>query len=195
MDARIVKTRAALRDALLDLARERSLDDITVVDITDRAGVNRASFYLHYPDKESLLADALEAELHAPEISELSGWDPKDGAPPILLHYLGHVREHADLYRRVLTEAGSGMVANRVRQHVLEIVHSSLEPPHPIPFTGLPRDVAAAGVAGAAVGVITAWLERSPRPSIEVLAQWLWDMLFPAGTSCNKPHSGSPEIS
>ncbi|MEZ5190283.1 MAG: helix-turn-helix domain-containing protein [Schumannella sp.] len=61
MDPRIARTRRSLQEALLELARERELDDISVGDVAERAGVNRSSFYQHYADKETLLADALDS--------------------------------------------------------------------------------------------------------------------------------------
>lgn len=61
LDARIVRTRAALRQAMVDLATESSLDEITVRAIAARAGVGYATFFRHYADKEALLADVADA--------------------------------------------------------------------------------------------------------------------------------------
>jgi AcrR family transcriptional regulator len=46
LDRRIRRTRATLRDALIALILERGFDSITVQDITDRANLARATFYL-----------------------------------------------------------------------------------------------------------------------------------------------------
>ena len=48
MDKRIVRTRLAVFNALFDLATEKELDKITVVELCDRAGINKSTFYLHY---------------------------------------------------------------------------------------------------------------------------------------------------
>lgn len=44
-----------LTEALARLLERKDFDDISVQDIADEAGLNRATFYLHYPDKNSLL--------------------------------------------------------------------------------------------------------------------------------------------
>lgn len=49
-DRRIIRTRQLLREVLLDLATEKEIDTITVKELTDRAGLNRGTFYLHYQD-------------------------------------------------------------------------------------------------------------------------------------------------
>jgi len=59
-DARVVRTREALREAMTALATENSLEAITVRAIAARAGVGYATFFRHYPDKDALLADVTD---------------------------------------------------------------------------------------------------------------------------------------
>ncbi len=44
-----------LIDALARLLMKKEFDDISVQEIADEATLNRATFYLHYPDKNALL--------------------------------------------------------------------------------------------------------------------------------------------
>jgi len=55
LDPRVRRTRRLLVDALSSLMKEKSIPSITVGDLTARAGVNRATFYAHFPDKFALL--------------------------------------------------------------------------------------------------------------------------------------------
>jgi AcrR family transcriptional regulator len=55
LDPRIRRTRELLQQALSTLLESREFERISVHDITDAAGVNRATFYAHYPDKFALL--------------------------------------------------------------------------------------------------------------------------------------------
>ena len=56
-DRRIQRTRQFLRTALLELIKEKGYDAISIEEITERANVGRATFYLHYKDKEDLLLE------------------------------------------------------------------------------------------------------------------------------------------
>jgi AcrR family transcriptional regulator len=55
MDLRVKRTRRLLQQALDSLMVEKSLNDITINDITERAEVNRTTFYAHFQDKYDLL--------------------------------------------------------------------------------------------------------------------------------------------
>jgi AcrR family transcriptional regulator len=59
-DARVVRTREALREAMTELAAESPLEAITVRAIAARAGVGYATFFRHYADKDALLAEVSE---------------------------------------------------------------------------------------------------------------------------------------
>src|SRR5271170_6661420 len=54
-DPRILRSRQMLREALLRLLTRKEFDDISIQEIADEATLNRATFYLHYPDKNALL--------------------------------------------------------------------------------------------------------------------------------------------
>jgi AcrR family transcriptional regulator len=181
MDARIARTRASLQDALLALARERELDEITVADIAERAGVNRSTFYQHYPDKDSLLADALDAVLSEAEPRLLEIEPPTQGPPPQLRLYLEHIEQNAALYRMVLGDNGSALVTGRVRDRIRRIVTEGVSRTRVPAFAGIPIEAIAAGFTGTAFGVVSAWLEMEPRPPCEEAVDWLWKLLTGPG--------------
>src|SRR5512138_2230623 len=70
-DRRVRRTHAALRGALVDLIVERGWDGFSVQDLCDRADVGRSTFYLHFADKEEVLAGAF-ADLGKELRAELS---------------------------------------------------------------------------------------------------------------------------
>ena len=178
MDPRVSRTLGSLQEALLELASDRELGDIPVADIVERAGVNRSSFYQHYPDKETLLADALDAavERAGAELPDLSG--PLEGPPAALLSYLRHLDEHAEVYKRVLGEHGSPVVTERLRARIEAAVSETIQQSRAHVFAGLPVDVVAAGIAGSVLGVLSAWIARDPRPSPETAGEWVWRILL-----------------
>jgi len=80
LDPRVKRTRKLLQKAFSDLLAEKGFQSITVADITERAEVNRATFYLHFEDKYDLLnycvrealQQTLEQKLPDPQAFTLS---------------------------------------------------------------------------------------------------------------------------
>lgn len=60
IDPRTKRTRQLLLDAFAQLLTEKSFEDITVQDVTDRATVNRATFYAHFEDKYVLAEQSMQ---------------------------------------------------------------------------------------------------------------------------------------
>ena len=54
-DPRILRSRRMLMESLERLLKKKEFDDISVQEIADEATLNRATFYLHYADKNALL--------------------------------------------------------------------------------------------------------------------------------------------
>jgi AcrR family transcriptional regulator len=55
LDPRVKRTLQMLDQAFIGLLAEKGFDAISVQDVTNRAGVNRATFYDHFQDKFELL--------------------------------------------------------------------------------------------------------------------------------------------
>ncbi len=62
-DKRTRRTHDRLGMALLELMVEKSMDEVTVQEVLDRASVGRSTFYLHFRDKNDLLLSQLEVFL------------------------------------------------------------------------------------------------------------------------------------
>ena len=62
MDLRIQRTKSAIREAFFELRKKKSVEKITVTELSKLAGINKATFYLHYTDIYSL-SDEIEDEI------------------------------------------------------------------------------------------------------------------------------------
>ncbi len=60
-DPRILRSRRMLMEALARLLIKKEFEDVSVQEIADEATLNRATFYLHYADKNALLQAMTES--------------------------------------------------------------------------------------------------------------------------------------
>ena len=59
-DRRVIRSKMRMREALISLMQEKLFPEITARDITDRADLNRTTFYLHYNNVFDLLEELEE---------------------------------------------------------------------------------------------------------------------------------------
>ena len=60
LDPRVKRTRQMIEDAFDALVLEKGFQGLSVQDLAERAGINRATFYAHFPDKFALLDHNIE---------------------------------------------------------------------------------------------------------------------------------------
>lgn len=161
LDRRVVRTRQLLRDALMELILEKGYDDVTVQDITDRANLGRATFYLHYKGgKEELLLHNLE-EIYDDLVARLKplkreGLRSSQHRPSQVA--FEHAAEHHDLYLVLLHSQAAATIAQRIREYLAGVIQQDLEvwaTDSPVPLS-----VIANYMAGSLVALITWWLEH-----------------------------------
>jgi len=173
MDPRIQRTRSSLQDALIQLCKKRDLADVSVSEVAEAAGVNRTTFYQHYPNIDTLLADALDeiaVQASAQIEVDLAGEGVTDPAE-IIRKYLQHVHDNASLYRKVLNSSESPITVTRLTDRVAAIAEGGMRATQRSEEY-VPISVAAASMAGGFVGMLRAWLRQRPLPSAETATAW-----------------------
>lgn len=173
-DPRASRTRAKLREALLDECARRPLADVSVAALVRRAGVGRATFYLHYAGLEALAVDAC-ADFVCEAVDALHAWrgrpDPVR-APAALLEFFAGLAPHADLYRALLTPGGGGPLGR--------VLHRDLRA-----YSLRERELAgaadaplvASAVAATFAGVLADWLHGLIDASSDDIAHQSWQLL------------------
>ncbi len=195
-DLRVRRTQANLREALLDLIEEKGFDAVTVGDIAERAMVNRATFYRHYPDKYALVTGIFEEAVtqmlrevplpkHLDAVASTSNASGKkaeqlDVALAVWLALFEQLGRHARLYRVMLGKRGSSWFAAQVRdtfaQAILQRARilstlglrvGALDPPNAAPL-----EFVIMSLANWFVGMLSWWMENGMNYSPEQMANW-----------------------
>ncbi len=179
VDPRILRTQESLQTALLDLCRTHDFATLSISSIVDAAGVNRSTFYQHYADKETLLADALDGfAADAQAQLDAAGADGVEIHPrELVLRYFVHVRDNAALYQTVLSSSGPPVIVERLVNRVSELARRGLVTQPVVASGKMPVNIAAASLAGSFVGILREWINMTPLPSAESATDWAWAVL------------------
>jgi AcrR family transcriptional regulator len=174
-DVRVRRTRKLIQQAFIELTVEKGFAALTVRDITERAMINRSTFYRHYLDKYDLL-DQYMKEVHAlsdePVLEEKLAPTAQE-APSGLINLLKHIQQSGDFYRVMLGPQGDALFTQRFRQNteqrfrpLFDQAGTEQEPGSPPPEFLL-KCLSYAGVGGTVW-----WLEQEQPCSPEQLAIW-----------------------
>lgn len=177
-DPRILRTRQFLKEALIELMEEMSIEKITVNRLAQRAQINRVTFYLHYrdiPDMLEKMADDMAEEVlqvvrddtDFTEAGQEEKW-------PMLEHLLVHIAENAKFYKIVLTSRKSTIFTDRLFKLMADIIAARVESrvtAHDASEVTVQKDIAVWYGSAALIGTIIAWLREDMPYTPQYLAK------------------------
>lgn len=102
-----------LAEGLKELMREKSIEKIRIQDITDRAGVNRATFYKHFADKYQVVEYIFRRDVMNPMLPLLHSGLIREG----ILFMLTRMGQDFDFYHSQIGCSG--------QNSLLEMIHDS----------------------------------------------------------------------
>lgn len=152
-DLRMLRTRQALRRALLALLDRNQLDQITIRDIVAEAGVGYATFFRHHASKEELLNEIAAEQVGSLMALTLPLLDPTDTRVSCLA-LAKYVDKHRALWSALLTGGAAGALRAefiRLAQEAAANVRSN---------EWIPVELGAVYGVTATIEILTWWLRR-----------------------------------
>ena len=108
VDIRVIKTKKAIREAVLQLLGDKTIDDISITELAEVAQINRKTFYNYYQHPNQIL-DELETELAEEFVAAInaSDWDDWYDGQSFDFHKIfscvtRSVQENKETYRHLL---------------------------------------------------------------------------------------------
>ena len=182
-DPRVIRTRALLRQALMELIAERGVTSLTIQDVTDRAGLHRTTFYLHYTGLHELLDDCaltLFSEIRE-EIYKGRGLERNPTAlEQVVENVFRHIQTHATLYRAILGKQGDPYFRELFQEFLSELIFEPIAPNTSRSEIGYPVEMSLQFFSTGFIGIAAWWLEKGTSISAEQAAQQLIKDILPA---------------
>jgi AcrR family transcriptional regulator len=163
IDPRITRTAQACKAAIVELAAERPISQVTIADLAIRAGVTRATFYNHFTDPLALLIQVLLADLeHAHGREEERRVEGGYSAAEMLRLSIADVADHIErfeaVYRLAVDDPADGGVYEALVHHFAEYAVAFLARCKHPDLPDANHDVIAQFMAYGFAGAIKAWL-------------------------------------
>jgi AcrR family transcriptional regulator len=173
-DPRILRSRRMLMDALATLLIKKEFEEISVQEIADEATLNRATFYLHYSDKNALLQAMTETRFRdLIERRNITFTDCNGALRAIALGVCDYLAESTGCPSQLARMALEGSIIPVVEDMFKEgLAHHGIAP-------GVDTALLATTAAWAVFGAARRWFQTPNRIPAEEMAARIETMVSP----------------
>lgn len=167
MDRRKARTKKLLRQALIDVMEEKGVELITVSALTEKADINRGTFYLHYTDAPDFLKQ-IKSEIYAglrAHLAQLNPYDylknaSKNEPDPNMVQLIEYFAEHADFFKVILGPKGDPAFSREIKEflkknHISKIL--DLQPD--LKYAVVPKSFMIEYFAASNLSMLLHWME------------------------------------
>ena len=121
-DLRIKKSKIAIENAMMELIEIKGFSKIKIIDIANKAQVNRNTIYLHYQSKEDIILSILERHHGELNIEQkifgfIMSKGQKSDIYALFYNLINAIDNNIELYRILLTDHSlSGFLSYRINK-------------------------------------------------------------------------------
>lgn len=185
-DLRVIRTKKLIKEALLELIEEIGFEAVTVKQLTERAGINRGTFYSHYVDKFDLMEKCIEELFEEAEkklihnLPRIFGDQRTDASYHLLIPFIRFIEDNQIIMKPLLGPNGDPAFQARLRAYM----HAALFHRSPTVLFDeskalVPSDYLVSYISSAHMGVIYEWLNKtSTDDTAEEIARIIYTITF-----------------
>lgn len=173
-----VRSRRMIRQAFMELLREKPFEKITVTDIVNRADINRSTFYAHYPDVYGLVDEVLNEIINYSQQfwEELKFGNFFQNPRPILQKIVGILEENRELYKLLGQSDMAQHQLSKIKNIFIQHAVSTAEIPEQV-RTSVIFSIRIRFFIGGIFDVYTQWLYGDLACSLEEITNDFADMI------------------
>jgi len=180
-DRRVRKTKESIKHAYFSLLAEKPFKDITINQITEKADINRGTFYLHYLDKFDLrdqLEDEVMRELEEalqdrkyPQVDV----NLEQQSTELIEIILQVIINHKEFFNVTLINQDAGL-PQKFSRIIRSYVQSNIDLPEKLNI--VPIEYYFAFIVNAQTGLIKEWVKNGMQESKENIAKYAFTLAY-----------------
>ncbi len=189
-DERVIKTKKLIKTALSELIQEKGFDHVSITDLTQRANINRGTFYLHYQDKYDLLEkfenEVLDdintnAENFIKSIKDIDflGEDFSNEIKPFINKVFAYIKENYIIMKVILGPKSDMRFQNKIKKALnILLTEKGWDNYFDSQNTFVSKNYFISYLVSAHIGVIRQWIDSGMNESAENMAEMISTMFF-----------------
>ena len=189
-DERVIKTKKLIKTALSELIQEKGFDHVSITDLTQRANINRGTFYLHYQDKYDLLEKFeneflddinTNAENFIKSIKDIDflGEDFSNEIKPFINKVFTYIKENYIIMKVILDPKSDIKFQNKIKKALnILLTEKGWDNYFDSQNTFVSKNYFISYLVSAHIGVIRQWIDSGMNESAENMAEMISKMFF-----------------
>ena len=179
-DRRILKTKRAIYEALVELMQKKKLNSITVTELAAAANINRKTFYTYYSTVNDVLDEVINELISSlKDLMYTMSEDYNMLSPQTLFAFLNTIMSDVDIVRALFTSDKGNMLFNKLQKALQETLLKELIdndikmniPPEQYPLIS-------SFVAGGMIYVYYEWITNPNVTSLDEIARTLTTLII-----------------
>lgn len=179
-DRRILKTKRAIYEALVELMQKKKLNSITVTELAAAANINRKTFYTYYSTVNDVLDEVINELISSlKDLMYTMSEDYNMLSPQTLFAFLNTIMSDVDIVRALFTSDNGNMLFNKLQKALQETLLKELIdndikmniPPEQYPLIS-------SFVAGGMIYVYYEWITNPNGTSLDETARTLTTLII-----------------
>ena len=176
MDRRIKKTQQAIFSVFIELLKEKGFGKLSISDISQRADINRGTFYFHFSDKYDLYEKCMDYYVGKLLISCNEDKEIKL-KPEAFLQIFKYLKDNYELYKTLLYAEGLSIFHRKFRNAIEDQLKKAISKmPKKIISS---REIASEFIINGFTGVVEWWLNSAMPYSPKVMTEKLNGLFSP----------------
>ena len=189
-DERVIKTKKLIKTALSELIQEKGFDHVSITDLTQRANINRGTFYLHYQDKYDLL-EKFENEvlddintnaenfIKSIKYIDFLGEDFSNEIKSFINKVFTYIKENYIIMKVILDPKSDMRFQNKIKKALnILLTEKGWDNYFDSQNTFVSKNYFISYLVSAHIGVIRQWIDSGMNESAENMAEMISKMFF-----------------
>lgn len=127
-DRRVKRTKRVLRECLFELLETKTIDEISVKELTEKADVNRSTFYFYYKDISDMVMQ-IQNEIfdvfYEKVICEKGSFVTVEDFADYILRFLLFCKEYEKICKFVVSNDPNNFLSNKIKESLLRHIPDS----------------------------------------------------------------------
>lgn len=175
-DLRYIKTENLIKGTFCDMLREMDYSQITIRELTNRAMINRKTFYLHYNSLDELLG-RLQTDIYAQVLELTSDIRLPRDLEKLIREFFLFCTNRDDITEKIICSQGNFPVGQSPADYVMKsMFHYSAPEANPSATVPFECNIIDAYLRGSIVFIYSQWIadeRRIPLERVIELTTWL----------------------